>query len=211
MVQQHIKQSQVRRLHLDLRDGGDLLRTLHRGLDGRKRNLLVTVQGGPQNVLHAGLGFPGRQLQDLQVLPRGPLVRVLPTQGVIRHAKMAAGKQVFVVPVVGERPRLADQRVNDVPVVDGVLADPRQPRHTLHQDVPVPDRHLLDPNHHVHLLTDQAAVDRVGVPQHLDRAAHTHPDVGQPPGAFHPPGRQRTEDRQLFHKPLLPLRIARCR
>lgn len=189
MVQQHIKQSQVRRLHLDLRDGRNLLGTLHGGLDGRKRNLLAAVQGGPQSVLYAGLAFPGRQLQDLQVLPRGPLVRVLPAQGVVRHAKMARGEQVLVVPVVGEGARFADQRVDDVPVVDGVLADPRQPRHALHQDVPVPDLHFLDPNHHVHIPPDQAAVDRIGVPQHLDRAAHAHRDVGQPSGAFQPPGR----------------------
>jgi len=121
---------------------------------------------------------------------------------------MARGEQVLVVLVVGKGARLADQRVDDVPVVDGMLAGAGQPRHALNQDARVPHLHFLHADHHVHLAADQAAVDRVGVPQHLDRAAHAHANLGQPPGAFQPSGRQRADHGQLFHQPLLPLRIA---
>jgi len=188
-----------------------LLGTLDGRLDGRKRDRLATGQGRPQGVRDRSLAFPRRQLQDLQVFPRGPLVRVLPAESVIRHAKVARGEQVFVVLVVGESARLADQRVDDVPIVDGMLAAARQPRHALHQDARVPDLHLLDADHHVHLAADQAAVDRVSVPQDLDRAAHAHANIGQPPGAFQPSSRQRPDCGQLFHQRLLPLRIARGR
>jgi hypothetical protein len=214
MVQQGIKHPQVHRLHLDLREGGDLLGRLHGGLDGRVRDrrgarLRVAAEGRPQGVLHASLAFPRRQLQDLQVLPHGAFVRVLPAERVVGHAKVARGEQVFVVLVVGEGARLANQRVDDVAVIDGMLADARQPRHALHQHVRVPHLHLLHANHHIHLVANQTAVDRVGVPQNLDRAAHAHADLAQPPRAFQPPPRQRPDRSQLFQKALLPLLIAR--
>ena len=208
VVQQAIKHAQVRRLHLDLRDGGDLLGTFHGGLDGRKRDRFAAGQRRPQGILHGRLAFPGRQLQKFQVFPHGPLVRVLPAQRVVRHAEMARGEQILMVLVVGEGARLADQRVDDVPVVDGVLADARQPRHALDHDAGVPYLHLLHADHHVHLPADQAAVDRVSVSQNPDRAACPHPDIGQPPRAFHTSGRQRAEGGQLFQKPLLPLLVA---
>lgn len=212
MVQQGIKRPQVRRLHLDRRGGGDLLGRLHGGLDGRVRDrqrsrLPVAAEGRAQGVLHRGLAIPRRQVQDLQVLRRGPLLRVSPAQRVVRHAKVARGEQVFMVLVVGEGARLADQRVDDMAVVDGVLADARQPRHALDQHAGVPDFHFLDANHHVHVVADQAAVDRVGVPQHLDRASRAHGDVAQTARAVQPRQRQRMERGQLFREPLLPRRI----
>jgi len=93
-------------------------------------------------------------------------------------------------------------------VVDGVLADARQPRHALHQHAGVPHFHLFDADHHVHVAANQATVNRVGVPQHLDRAPRAHGDVAQTPRAVQPRQRQRTARGQLFFEPLLAPRIA---
>lgn len=219
MVQQNIKRPQVRRLHLDLREGGGLLGRLHGGRNGRVRDrrgghhacmvgLPVAAESRAQGVLHRHLAVPRRQMQDLQVLLRGVLLRVLPAQRVVGHAEVARGEQVFMVLVVGESPRLADQRVDDVAIVDGVLADARQSRHALDQRAGVPDFHFLDADHHVHLVADQAAVDRVGVPQDLDRARHANGDVAQAAPAAKPCRRQRTQRGQFFREPLLPPRVA---
>jgi hypothetical protein len=208
MVQQQIEHAQVRRLDLDLSHGGDLLRTLHRSLDGREGDLLAAGQGRPQGVLDGGLAFPGRPLQDSQVLPRRRLLGMRAAQRVVRHAKMARGEQVLAIHVLGKRAGLADQRVDDVPVVDRMFAGPRQTRHALDKDARMPHLHLLDADHHVHLLADQAAVHRVRVPQDLDRAARPYRNVGQPPAAFQTPCRKRAERGQLFRQPLLPVRIA---
>ena len=54
------------------------------------------------------------------------------TQHVVGHAEAAGGEQVLPVAVVGERSRLAHQPVDDVPVVDPVLAASTQPRQLLH-------------------------------------------------------------------------------
>jgi len=65
MVQQGIKRPQVRRLHLDLREGRDLLRRLHGGLDSRVRDrwgthLPIVSEGRPQGVLHRGFSVTRR-------------------------------------------------------------------------------------------------------------------------------------------------------
>ncbi len=134
---------------------------------------------------------------------------MVPAQRIVRHPKMARGEQVLVIHVVGEGARLADQRVDDVPVVDRVFPGTGQPRHALDQDARVPHLHFLDADHDVHLLPNQAAGDGIGVPQHLDRAPRAHGDIGQPPSAFQPPRWERADRHQLFQKPLLSLRIPR--
>jgi hypothetical protein len=92
------------------------------------------------------------------------LLGMLPAEGVVGHAEVARGEQLLAVLIVRESPRLADQRVDDVPVVDRVLALPRQPRHPLHQHPGVPHLHLLDADYHIHRLPDEPAMDRVRVP-----------------------------------------------
>jgi hypothetical protein len=206
-VQQRIEQLQVRRLDLDLRHGGNLLRAFHGSFDGREGKFIASRQRHAQGVLHGGFAFPGRQLQNLQVFTDGPLVRVPAAQGIVRQAKMTAGEQVLPVHVVREGARLADQRVDDVPVIDVMLAAPAQPRHALHFLARVPHLHLLHTNHHVHGLADQAAMHRVRVSLNLDRAAHAHRDVAQSPAAFQPSCRKLAEHRLFFRKPLLPARV----
>jgi hypothetical protein len=122
---------------------------------------------------------------------------------------MARGEQILAIDVLGKGPGLADQRVDDVPVIDGVLARTRQPRHALDHDARMPHLHLLDADHHLHLPADQPAGDRVRVPQDLDRAARPYRNLRHPPTGFQPMGRKRTQHGHFFRQPLLPVRIPR--
>jgi hypothetical protein len=80
-------------------------------------------------------------VQDPHVLLGRPLRPLLP-QGVVGHAEATAGKEIRLIPIVGESPRLADQPVDDVPVVDPMLAPTPQPRQLRHLLLGVPH---LDP------------------------------------------------------------------
>jgi len=125
----------------------------------------------------------GRQLQDPQVFSGCHPLGVLLTQGVVGHPEVTAGEQLLAVHIVGEGTRLADQRVDHMPIVDVLLAASRQPRHPLDQLLRVPDFHLVHAHHHLHLLADQATGHRVRVALHLNRTSCTHPDAAQPPTA----------------------------
>jgi hypothetical protein len=86
--------------------------------------------------------LPGRQVQDAQVLLRRTL-RLLRDQQVVGEAKAAGGEQVGPVTVVGERSGLAHQPVDDVPVLDPMLALAPQPRQPLDAALGVPDFDVL--------------------------------------------------------------------
>jgi hypothetical protein len=132
------------------------------------------VQQAAQGFLYGRLVVPGRQVQDPQVL----LVRrasVLGHQGVIRPPKRARREQLLPVAVLGERPRLAHQPVDDVPVVHPALVPAAQPRQHLDPLLRIPDFQVLDEQPHLHVLADQPARHRVAVPPHMDQAAAIDP------------------------------------
>lgn len=145
-------------------------------------------------------------MQDPHILPRGPL-RSLFEQGIVGHAEATAGEQVGLVAVIGKRPRLADQPVDDVPVVHPMFAATTQPRQHVHLLLAVP--HLdplgilpgLDP------LADQAAGHRVDVAFDADEAARLHPH-SQPLARLQPTRRQRTQAGQLLGQAILPTAVA---
>ncbi len=141
-------------------------------------------------------------MQDAQVLLRRP-GRLLPQQRVVGQAELAGREQVGPVAVVGERPRLADQPVDHVPVLDPVLAPAPQPRQRLDQLPGVPDLDPLGVDPGLDPLADQPAGHRVGVPLDVDRAAAVHPHP-QPLARLQPPGRQRPQQGQLLRQPSPP-------
>jgi hypothetical protein len=122
---------------------------------------------------------------------------------VVGQAEAAGGEQVGPVAVVGERPRLADQPVDHVPVLHPVLAPAPQPRQRLHQPLGVPHLDPLGVHPRLDPLADQPAGHRVGVALDVDRAARVHPH--RPPLArLQTPGRQRPQQGQLLGQPPLP-------
>jgi len=138
----------------------------------------------------------GRQVQDLQVVAVRPR-RLRLAQQVVRQAEPARGEEFVPVAVVGERPRLADQGVDHVPVVDVPPAAPPQPRQRLHQLLAVPHLQVFQVNPHFDPLADQAAVHRVHVVLHADHAAAVHRH-GQAPARLQAPRRQRPQQRLLL-------------
>ncbi|HVV71227.1 MAG TPA: hypothetical protein VHI52_06985, partial [Verrucomicrobiae bacterium] len=150
-----------------------------------QRSLLI--QQPHQRRLHAALRLAGGQLQDAQVLLGGPLGCPLPQQ-VVSQAETAGGEQVGPVPVIGKGPGLADQPVDDVPVVDPVLAPAPQPGQLLHLLLGVPDLDPLGVQAGLDPLPDEPAGHRVDVTRHMDRAAGVHPHLESLARLQTPPG-----------------------
>ena len=127
-----------------------------------------------QHHFNPGLAFPGRQVQDLHVL-LGGTPRLLGPQRVIRQAKATAGEQVVAVAVVREGARLAHQPVDDVPIVNAVLAAAPQARQPFHQPLGVPDLDVVGVQTGLDPFPNESAGHRVGVALHVDSAAAIDP------------------------------------
>jgi hypothetical protein len=95
-------------------------------LDGRtnqfRSDRFALSDRQPQRVLHGILTVASRQLQNLQVFAGCDAHAVIAQQLIVSHAEVTRGKHVGVILIVFQRAGLADQRVNHVTVVDGVLA-----------------------------------------------------------------------------------------
>ena len=141
---------------------------------GRGRPGATRPQQLPQHRLDPGLALPRRQVQDAEVLP-GRTPRLLLDQPVVGQAEAARREQLVAVAVVGERPRLAHQPVDDVPVGDPVLAPATQPRQALDQALGVPDLDVVGEEAGLDPLPDQPAGHRVGVADDVDGATTVHP------------------------------------
>ena len=81
---------------------------------------------------------------------------------VIGHAEADAGKQVVSPTIVLESARLANETVDDVPVVDAVFVLAVQTRQTLAAALGVPDFKMLGEDADRDLLADQPAGHAVG-------------------------------------------------
>jgi hypothetical protein len=95
-----------------------------------------------QHGLNTCLTLPRCQMQNPQVLLGRPR-RLSLVQHVVGHAEVAARKKILAVAIVGERPGLAHQPVDDVPVVDAMLAAATQPPKLLAQTLGVPHLYTL--------------------------------------------------------------------
>jgi len=158
---------------MDVRDRGNATRIPHEFADTFDIEGLFGRQQMTQRVGHRVLAFLGGKLQDLHVPFVGNAFRMSRPQIVPRHPKAARGKHLFAESVVGERTRLADERIDDVPIVDRcqMLAD--QPRHRLNRLAVMSHRDRFGTDAQVDQLSDQPAGNRVGVRPHQDRAAGT--------------------------------------
>ncbi len=161
---------------------------------------------GPQQLLQhrldPGLALPRRQVQDAQVLP-GRALRLLLGQPVVDQAEAARREQLVAVAVAGERPRLAHQPVDDVPVGDPVLAPAAQPRQALDQALGVPNLDVVGVQPRLHPFPDQPAGHRVRVAADVDGAATVHPHPHALAGVEALP-RQRPQQGQFLDQPRPP-------
>jgi hypothetical protein len=151
---------------------------------------LTLLQQLRHRLLDACLTRLRRQLQHPQVLTIGA-ARIVRLQRVVGTPKRQRRVQIRAIHVTRERPRLAHQPVNHVPIVDPMLRHATQTFHGLHQRTRVPHRNRLGADARFHLFTPQPRRHRVRVLLHLHCAAlaHTHllsfhglqPALGQAP------------------------------
>lgn len=158
-------------------------------------------QGG-QRRLHASLALARRQVQDSQVFPGRP-ARLLLLELVVGHAEAAGREHLGAAAVVSEGARLADQPVDDVPVVDVVLAPPPQSGHLLRAPLGVEDLDPLGVQPGLDPLADEPAGHRIDVARHANRAARLDADA-QPLARLQTPRRQRSQQGPLLGQPVLP-------
>ena len=111
------------------------------GHPGYAQRLLLGQQTH-QHGLDTTLGLMGRQVQDAQVFLGSPL-RVLLHEPIIGQAEAAGGKQVRLITVIVKRSWLADQPIDNMPILDLVFAFAPQPRQLVHLLLGIPDLHIL--------------------------------------------------------------------
>ncbi len=167
---------------------------------------LALVEQEPQRLVHAAFSLPRGQEEDRQVVldhAAGPPV----LQEVVSHPEPAGREHRVAVAVLLERAGLADQPVDDVAVLDAMLAPASEPRQGIQLPGPVPDVEGLGPDVDIDLFADQTAGQRVGVATDVDRAARIDPGF-EPPGHLQPPRRQRRQHGHFLMKTLPSIGIA---
>lgn len=206
-MQQGIELVQIRRFDGDFGRRRQYLRLLRQGDHRRGCQRGVTAQQHPQGVVHGRLAVGGRAVQHGQVLLRLPPLVVPLAEPVVGQAEAGGREQVVAVRVPGERPRLADERVDDVPVMHRVPVPTDQPRQRVHERVRVPDLDAVGVQAGVHPFADQPAVHRVRAPADVDQAARIDPaPLHRPTGQ--PRVGQRFQRRHLLGETVPPAVVA---
>jgi hypothetical protein len=149
---------------------------------------LGPVEQEPQRLVHAAFSFPCRQEKDRQVVldhAAGPPV----LQHVVGHPEPTGREHRIAVAVLLERSRLTDQPVDDVAVLDAMLASTSESRQGVQFLGPVPDIERFGPDVNVELFADQSAGQRIGVAADVDRAPRIDSGL-EPSGHLQPASRQ---------------------
>lgn len=136
-------------------------------------------------------------MQQTQVLLRADPLAVSLDQPIEGQAEPAGREQILAVPVVRECARLANQRVDDVPVLHRVLVTTHQPRQRVGEPVRVPDFNAVGEQPGLDRLADQPTVNRVRVAIDVNQTAGIDP-APQAQAAVDAERRQRTQGRQLL-------------
>ena len=131
----------------------------------------ILSQKMTKGLFHLGLALLGGKVEDAQICTVGTPWGMMGSQAVVGHPEAAGGKQVRTVAIVFKSAGLTHQPVDDVPVLDQVVAFPTQPGQALYTAGAIPDLDVFGVDTHIHRLPDQAAVDRVDVVDHADGAA----------------------------------------
>jgi hypothetical protein len=192
MVLPWLKQPVVhRQIHIynyDIGDRHGLLPLAERLGHRRGVGRPALVEQEPQRLVHAAFPLLRGQVEDRQVVldhAAGPPV----LQQVVGHAEPAGGEHRVAVAVLLERPGLAHQPVDDVAVLDAMLASASESRQGVQLPGPVPDVERLGPDVDVHLFADQSAGQRVDVAADMDRAPGIDPGL-EPSRHLQPASRQ---------------------
>ena len=164
------------------------------------------VEQEPQRVVNPAFSFLcGQQKQRQVVLDHaaGPPL----FQEVVGHPEPAGGEHRIAIAVLLKGSGLADQPVDDVTVIDPMLASPSEPGQRVDLPGPVPDVEGLGPDVNVNLFTDQTAGQRIGVAADMDRAPGIDPGL-ESPSHLQPASRQGRQHGHFLMKTLLSVGIA---
>ena len=142
-----------------------------------RRDGFAFGQEPSQDVIYEFQSFVLGGVQDLQVLLDGGCFTGPREQLVVGHAEPGCRIQVVDVFVVGERARLADQRIDHVAKVDPLLALPEQSRQAFQALVAIPKFEMVLVDQHVHFQPDVLAADRIGVSLDTQDAIRFDPDT----------------------------------
>lgn len=123
-----------------------------------------------QGVGHCVLAFPGGHFKNLDVHPVGHFFAVTASKHVIGDSELTGRKHFFTVLVIGKCSRLADQRIDDVTIVDAPSMLTVQTGHCLDVVSLVCHDDLFGSKPHIDFLTDQPTGYGIGVRSDLDRA-----------------------------------------
>ena len=167
----------------------------------------VPVEQRPQRLVDDPLPLARRQQEDRQVLLDRGAVGPPALQRVVGHPESARGEHRIAVAVLLERPRLAYQPVDDVAILDAMLAAPAESGQAAHHMGPVPDFQGLQADVDIDLLADQAARHRVGVAADMDRAPGIDPRL-DPARHLQPPRGERLQRGLVLGESSLAIDIA---
>jgi hypothetical protein len=164
------------------------------------------VEQEPQRLVNPAFSFLCGQQQQRQVVldhAAGPPL----FQEVVGHPETAGREHRVAVAVLLKGPGLADQPVDDVTVIDAMLASPSEPGQGVDLPGPMPDLEGFGPNVDVHLFADQTTGQRVGIAADMDRAPGIDPGL-ESPSHLQPASRQGRQHGHFLTKTLLPVGIA---
>lgn len=117
----------------------------------------------------------GRMLQNLQII-LGTAAFITPfAKPIVGDAKPRRREQVVAIGVVCERARLADQRIDHVPIMHPVLMAASQTWQGVHLFVRVPDLNTVGEQPRFDLLADEPAVHRIHVAMDVNQAPRIDP------------------------------------
>ena len=114
---------------------------------------------------------------------------------------MARGEHVLPVLIVLKGARLANQRIDHVAVVDGMLACTDQAGHSLDQYIAVPDLDEVGIDPRLDLVSDQTAGNGIGVLLDSDRAVAVNLDAAELRSVIQSRGRQLAKHFLFLLKP----------
>jgi hypothetical protein len=166
----------------------------------------AVVEQEPQRLVHATFSLLRGQEEDRQVV-LDHAARPLVLQRVVGHPEPAGGKHRIAEAVLLERPGLAHQPVDDVAVLDAMLAPASQSRQGVDLSGPVPDVECFHSDVNIHLFADQTTGQRVGVAADMDRAPGIDPGL-ESPSHLQPASRQGRQHGHFLMKTLLSVGIA---
>ena len=110
-------------------------------------------------------------MQDLQIVLGAAAFVAAGAEPIVGNAEARRGKQIIAVGVIGEGARLAHQRIDDMPIVHGMLIATHQTRQRVHLLVGVPDLDAVGEQPGFDLFAAQTTVHRIGIAMNVHQAA----------------------------------------